>query len=168
MPPYQTVRKREAYELRVYGAFAVARAEYETRPEGIETLARYFDGGNAEETKLPPTQPLTMRYEPVGEGDKLRKTCELLVAAAEPPASTTAGVSVASAGGELLAVRPFRGSATPDVVAAEREALLAALAEDGVGLAPETEAGAFRVGQFGPIFSLMPRENELQLRVALS
>ena len=38
---------------------------------------------------------------------------------------------------------------------------------DGIALAPEDAAGGFRVAQFGPLFSLSTRVNELLLRVAL-
>ena len=43
----------------------------------------------------------------------------------------------------------------------------AALEADGLQLAASDAAGGFRVSQFGPLYSLKPRKNELLLRVAL-
>ncbi len=41
------------------------------------------------------------------------------------------------------------------------------LAADGLSLAPADAAGGFRVSQFGPLYTLQPRKNELLLRVQL-
>jgi hypothetical protein len=43
----------------------------------------------------------------------------------------------------------------------------AALAADGLALAPSEADGGFRLSQFGPLYTLKPRRNELLLRVQL-
>ena len=43
----------------------------------------------------------------------------------------------------------------------------AALAADGLALAPLDAEGGFRLSQFGPMYSLKPRKNEILLRVSL-
>jgi hypothetical protein len=44
----------------------------------------------------------------------------------------------------------------------------AALEADGLKLAPSEQGGGFRLSQFGPLYTLKPRRNELLLRVSLS
>ena len=44
----------------------------------------------------------------------------------------------------------------------------AALEADGLKLAPSEANGGFRLSQYGPLYTLKPRRNELLLRVALS
>ena len=44
----------------------------------------------------------------------------------------------------------------------------AALEADGLKLAPSEQGGGFRLSQYGPLYTLRPRRNELLLRVALS
>jgi hypothetical protein len=64
-PPYTVVRATAVYELRVYGAYTAANTPYnQRRDEGLQRLAEYCDGANADEAALAATQPLTMRYDP--------------------------------------------------------------------------------------------------------
>lgn len=64
-PPYTVVRATASYELRVYGAYTAANTAYDQRrDEGLQRLAEYCDGANADEAALAATQPLTMRYDP--------------------------------------------------------------------------------------------------------
>ena len=44
----------------------------------------------------------------------------------------------------------------------------AALEADGLKLAPSEQNGGFRLSQYGPLYTLKPRRNELLLRVSLS
>lgn len=69
------------------------------------------------------------------------------------------------AGGELVAVLKFEGYITPDAAEAARKKLLAALAADGVSLAEAEAGGLFRVAQYGPVFSLSTRVNEMMLKI---
>lgn len=165
-PPFTLVKRTPAYELRLYKSYTVAAVAYDTRPEGLARLAAYFDGSNAAEARIPATSPLTMRYAPAPGG--LAKRMELFVPpvpGALPPAPSDGSVVLEAAGGELLASLSVPGSVTPEVAAAARARLAAALAADGLRVSDEE--GAFRVAQFGPLFSLAERRNEVLLAVAL-
>ena len=59
------------------------------------------------------------------------------------------------------------GNITPEVATGARARLAAALAADGVRVHEDDEAGGFRVAQYGPMYSLKPRKNEIILRVTL-
>lgn len=64
-PPYTVVRATASYELRVYGAYTAVNTPYDQRrDEGLQRLAEYCDGANADAVTLAATQPLTMRYDP--------------------------------------------------------------------------------------------------------
>ena len=64
-PPYTVVRATASYELRVYGAYTAVNTPYDQRrDEGLQRLAEYCDGANADAAALAATQPLTMRYDP--------------------------------------------------------------------------------------------------------
>ena len=80
------------------------------------------------------------------------------------PNPTTPGVRLEGAGGELLAVVPFEGIATPDLVAAYRKLLARALQADGMTLA---DPGVFSLATYGQLYSLKPRLNELLVKVKL-
>ena len=59
------MRATAAYELRVYSAYTAANTAYDQRrDEGLQRLAEYCDGANADAVTLAATQPLTMRYDP--------------------------------------------------------------------------------------------------------
>ena len=52
-PPYTVVRATAVYELRVYGAYTAANTPYnQRRDEGLQRLAEYCDGANADEAAL--------------------------------------------------------------------------------------------------------------------
>ena len=74
------------------------------------------------------------------------------------------GVSVAAAGGELMAVVGFEGIATPDLARQYRRLLTAALEADGLVV---EDPKAFRLATYGQLYSLKPRLNELLLKVKL-
>ena len=83
-----------------------------------------------------------------------------------PPAPTDPSVRLDAGGGDLVAVSRFEGYATPDAAAAARDALAAAVAAPGSGLAVAEEgAGAFRLAQYGPLFTMETRVNEVMLTV---
>lgn len=164
-PPYQVAQRKETYELRIYGGYYVARAPYSNREQGLTSLMGYIEGGNESDTTFPATQPLMMRYTEGADGE-LSKSMELSLGkgVADPPAPTTAGVSVAAAGGELLAVVGFEGIATPELAGQYRRLLTAALEADGLTV---DDPDSFRLATYGQLYSLKPRLNELFLKVKL-
>ena len=161
--PFELLRTAPGYELRVYGAYAVASTSYNTRPEGLERLARYFDGANAAGARLPPTQPLITRYEPQPADGSLAKWMELRVETEGQAPQPAAGIDVELfvSGGEALAVCEVRGTVTPELAEGARRQLLAALARDGL----RAEDGPFCLAAYGPLYSLSERRNELWVRV---
>ena len=86
-----------------------------------------------------------------------------------PPLPTREGVRLAARGGELVAAARVPAQyATPDAALAAVEALSAALRRVGLRLHSERDArGAFRLAQYGALFQLEERVNEVQLRVEL-
>lgn len=168
--PYQVLRVTDTYELRIYAAYYVACAPYSNREQGIASLMGYLEGGNERGTTFRATQPLVMRYVQNPEDKNSvgisSKTMELSLGKGvnNPPLSNQENVTVRIAGGELLAVVPFTGIATPELTARWRESLTSALIADGITLA---EPGAFRLATYGQLYSLKPRLNELILHVKL-
>ncbi|KAK9815546.1 hypothetical protein WJX72_005503 [[Myrmecia] bisecta] len=139
------------------------------RPELPPYSVILKDGANEDGVRLRETQPLVMRYSLQGQ-----KTMEQLVgsrrdgqAQERPPLPTAAGVSLEVAGGEVVAVLQFSGNATPEKAAALVKQLASGLQADGIALAEDESAGAFRVAQYGPVNSLRERLNELMLGVRL-
>jgi hypothetical protein len=61
----------------------------------------------------------------------------------------------------------FEGYATPDTTVTALDALIAALAVDGLHLTPDAPAGAFRLAQYGTLFTLETRVNEVQVGVVV-
>ena len=88
-------------------------------------------------------------------------------AGALPPAPLNPDVSLAVAGGEVVAARRFEGSATQEACERCRAQLVAALQRDGLALAEAEAAGYFRLAQYGPLHSLQTRHNEIWLSVKL-
>lgn len=110
------------------------------------------------------------------------------------PAPSSPDVALRAAGGEAVAALVVTGNVTPATALAARARLLgagpcrsgamhpsasswikhslgcpaAALEADGLKLAPSEQGGGFRLSQFGPLYTLKPRRNELLLRVSLS
>eukprot|EP00195_Chlamydomonas_chlamydogama_P015575 CAMPEP_0202901682 /NCGR_PEP_ID=MMETSP1392-20130828/14398_1 /ASSEMBLY_ACC=CAM_ASM_000868 /TAXON_ID=225041 /ORGANISM="Chlamydomonas chlamydogama, Strain SAG 11-48b" /LENGTH=190 /DNA_ID=CAMNT_0049588285 /DNA_START=287 /DNA_END=859 /DNA_ORIENTATION=+ len=178
-PPYTVVKRADGYDLRLYDVYPVVEMEYARREEGYAALGEYIDGVNAARTRFSYTQPVIMRYEPSG-----RKMMQMYLGSqrladgtTKPPASSAAqalatlpapqgsGVRVSVAGGELVAVLRFEGYITPTAAEAARKQLLAALKRDGVQLADEEAGGLFRCGQYGAVYQLGGRLNEMMLRV---
>ena len=164
-PPYQVAQRKDTYELRIYGGYYVAAAPYSNREQGIASLMEYVEGGNEDAISFPATQPLIMRYVEDGDGN-LGKSMELSLGkgVTDPPAPTAPGVSVAAAGGELMAVVGFEGIATPELAGQYRRLLTAALEADGLQV---DNPKAFRLATYGQLYSLKPRLNELLLKVKL-
>jgi len=164
--------RKDTYELRIYGAYYVATAPYEkNREQGLTSLMGYIEGGNEDATTFPATQPLIMRYVDQGGGEGggpagLSKSMELSLGAgvSDPPAATVPGVSVAAAGGELLAAVGFEGIATPELAGQYRRLLTTALAADGLEV---EDPSAFRLATYGQLYTLKPRLNEILLKVKL-
>ncbi|EIE23057.1 hypothetical protein COCSUDRAFT_53493 [Coccomyxa subellipsoidea C-169] len=142
---------------------------YERRDEGYLGLGAYFDGANVQGLRLRQTQPVVMRFNP-----KVTKTMELYVGSRQdgesleaPPQPKDGRLSLEVAGGEVAAVLRFEGSATREATLRAVAQLKDILASDGLMLAGEEAAGAFRLAQYGPLNSLSTRVNEVLLRVQL-
>lgn len=173
-PPYSVLRRGDGYDLRLYAPYAVVETDYTRRDAGFEALGAYKDGANADGARFGVTQPVLMAHHPGG-----RKVMQLMVGArrgtaggqlpsvAELPAPTDAAVRLGVAGGECVAVMPFSGSLTPEAAAAARRRLADALAADGLALAEDEAAGLYRVGQYGQIYTLAQRLNEVMLAVQI-
>ncbi|KAG2484654.1 hypothetical protein HYH03_016607 [Edaphochlamys debaryana] len=86
-------------------------------------------------------------------------------AIASLPAPTDGSVRIGVAGGELVAVAQFEGNITPTNAEAVRRRLIAALKQDGIQLAEADAAGRFRCAQYGAVYTLGERLNELMLQV---
>ncbi|GBF94002.1 hypothetical protein Rsub_07270 [Raphidocelis subcapitata] len=172
-PPFQTVSKGPVYDLRFYEPYTVVEMDYRRRETGYLTLGQYQDGANADRAAFNLTQPVVMTYHPDG-----RKTMALMVGSPRdgggggggggaPPAPAAPGVRLGVAGGEVVAVLRFPGYITPAAAEEARQRLLAALREDGLQLAEAEAGGLFRVAQYGQVYTLEERLNELMLRVQL-
>lgn len=164
--PFQVVAEREGYEVRLYDTHLFIRTPYEGRTQGLSTLATYLDGGNTLGVTVPASQPVLMEYTPTDTG--LSKTMRLLVpkpAQGAPPLPTNAGVELNVASCEVMAVITFSGNVTPQVADAARARLTGLLARDGVE-SVDTATGVFRVAQYGQLYSLMQRKNELWLQLS--
>lgn len=170
-PPYTIFKQTKQYDLRLYDVYPVVEVQYQRRDEGYLALGTYFDGRNSASLKFQESQPVVMRYEPGG-----KKSMQLHVGrtkdgtagpftVTELPAPSDPQVSLSIAGGEVLAVLRFEGNITPVSAEAARKQLLAALQADGLQVAEEEAQGLFRVAQYGPLFSLSTRVNEMMLRV---
>ncbi|KAI8469421.1 MAG: hypothetical protein J3K34DRAFT_281660 [Monoraphidium minutum] len=97
-PPFQTVSKGPAYDLRFYEPYAVVEMDYRRRESGYLTLGQYQDGANADRAAFVVTQPVVMTYHPDG-----RKTMAMMVG------SRRAGGGGARRGAALPGVHHARG-----------------------------------------------------------
>ena len=168
-PPSTTVAKREAYSLRLYEPFVALQVPYEKREQGYDAAASYFGGLNATGTTFAETQPTILNFAtdgtkcmqlfvgPTRDGDTL--------ADADLPAPELQGCKLVAAGAELCGVLRFEGYITPTSAGEAVQALEAALQRDGMALADGQGQKEFRVLQYGPVYSLSGRENEVLLRV---
>lgn len=131
----------------------------------VSLTSDYLAGANAAGARFADAQPVVMTH---GGPHKLMSVHvpplrDGSAAPSPPPPPTDPAVSLTAAGGELLAVAKFSGYATPEAVAAARAALQAALAADGVAV----DGDGFRVAQYGPLFTLEERTNEIMLKCKL-
>ncbi|EFJ45759.1 hypothetical protein VOLCADRAFT_93948 [Volvox carteri f. nagariensis] len=81
------------------------------------------------------------------------------------PSPLEPGVRVNVSGGELIAVLKFDGYITPASADAARKRLMAYLQRDGVRLSEADAAGRFRCAQYGAVYQLGDRLNEMMLQV---
>ena len=127
----------------------------------------YLAGANAARSRFADAQPVVMAHPGPGGGDK-RMSIHLpplrdgAPCPSPPPTPVDPGVKLTAAGGEVVAVAKLRGYATPDAVKSACASLEAALAADGVAVVP---GSGFRVAQYGPLFTLEERTNEVMLSV---
>lgn len=169
-PPFQVINKNSDYSLRLYELFPVVTMEYENRAEGYGSLGNYIDGRNSDNRRFPQTQPVVMQYFPDG-----RKTMSMYLGGLEQgslelaslPKPNDRSAKVDVAGGELVAVAKFEGYITPAAAESVRQKLLRALERDGVKLSQEAVEGGFRVAQYGAVYQLEQRYNELYIKVAV-
>lgn len=160
-PGFQTLVTGEGYSIRLYDTHFVVRTAYSRRDEGFDTLGSYLDGNNEASVRIPAPQPVVMTYLPGGS-----KIMQLFVPTPKegmPPLPLAPGVSLEVAGGQALAVTEFTGYATKEAAARARESLTAALAKDGLSVSDDV----FLIAQYGPLFSLSTRVNELLVPVKL-
>ncbi|PRW44330.1 heme-binding chloroplastic [Chlorella sorokiniana] len=166
--PFTPVQKNADYSLRLYSAYTAAECEYERRDEGFLLLGSYMSGNNAADARCRETQPVVMCYPPQGAK---RMRIHIVPAgssdAALPPAPRDPAVTLAVAGGEVVAARQFEGNATKEACERCLAQLKAALARDGLQLAEAEAGGFFRLAQYGPLHSLSTRVNEIWLAVKL-
>ncbi|KXZ50839.1 hypothetical protein GPECTOR_15g525 [Gonium pectorale] len=149
--------------------------DYQRREEGYASLGGYIDGGNASGARFAYSQPVVMCYTPEG-----RKIMQMFVGARRDTAAgdNAAALSIASlpapnepsvrlnvSGGELVAVMQFEGYITPANAESVRQRLLACLRQDGIQVAEAEAAGCFRCAQYGAVYQLGERLNELMLQV---
>ncbi|MEW5298120.1 MAG: hypothetical protein WDW38_001143 [Sanguina aurantia] len=176
-PPYSVISKGPIYNLRLYDIYPIVEMNYERRGDGYASLGSYFDGQNSGLVKFAYTQPVFMRYEPdgrksmamfIGSRRGVGQGVEKLTGAVEQlPLPDDKQVRIGVAGAELVAVHIFEGNITPGSAEAARLRLVAALAADGIQLADDEAAGAFRCGQYGAVYQLGGRLNEMLLKVKM-
>ncbi|GIL60879.1 hypothetical protein Vafri_15714 [Volvox africanus] len=179
-PPYNVVSKNSEYSLRLYNVFPVVEMDYQRREEGYAILGSYIDGRNSENICYAYTQPVVMCYYPDGRKVMQMFICpqqtvaskrELQQGASAAPAPTLLpgpldpAVRVNVSGGELVAILQFEGYITPANAEAARQRLLTYLQRDGIRLSEADTAGRFRCAQYGAVYQLGGRLNEIMLQV---
>ena len=178
-PPYQVIKRTPTYDLRLYEVYPVVEMEYERREEAYSSLGGYIDGDNSSNWKFEYSQPVTMRYNIKG-GSKMmsmylsKKDSDEWVGASSireklallPTPLDGSKVSVGIRGGEVLAVRMFDGFITPQTAGEARRLLLQSLKSDGIAI-DEESADMFNCGQYGAVYQVGGRLNELQLKIKL-
>jgi hypothetical protein len=166
-PPSMTISKNSRYSLRLYEPYIALEVPYTRRADGYDLLAAYFGGMNEGRILFAEAQPVILNF--MIDGSKAMqlhvgqtKDGKILT---DLPAPTMPGCRLVAAGGELCAMHRFEGYATPETTGRVVAALKAALAADGIALAEAEAQGAFRVCQYGPVYSFSGRENEVLLKV---
>lgn len=194
-PPYEVVSKAMDYDLRLYSPHFAVECDYSRRDEGFEKVASYASGANEAGARFAESQPVVMHFPPgtaakasdssAGEsqepkvmslhiGPRLSKKSSSSESPSSsssettPPLPTRDGVRLAARGGELVAAARVPAQyATPEAALSAVAALAAALQRDGLRLCERDARGAFRLAQYGALFQLEERVNEVQLRVEL-
>ncbi|GIL69281.1 hypothetical protein Vretimale_12602 [Volvox reticuliferus] len=179
-PPYNVVSKTSEYSLRLYNVFPVVEMEYQRREEGYAALGSYIDGKNSEGICFAYTQPVVMSYYPdgrkvmqmfvcprqvVGSTREPQQDASAALAATLLPEPLDPAVRVNVSGGELVAVLQFEGYITPVSAEAVRQRLVTCLQRDGIRLSEADTAGRFRCAQYGAVYQLGGRLNEMMLQV---
>lgn len=83
------------------------------------------------------------------------------------PSPSNSAVRINVAGGELVAAIRFEGNATEEVCRHYLMKLKNLLEADGLQLGEAEQEGFFKLAQYGPLFSLATRLNEIWLTVKL-
>jgi hypothetical protein len=163
-PPYRTVARWGACELREYPALVVAETRIEGarsggESRGFRTLASYIFGANGKSEKIAMTAPVVET--PSGDGWIMRFTMPQTKTLATLPSPNDAKVQTLLAPPARLAVIGFSGWASDALLAAKSRELEACLkAHD---LSP---AGSAALAQYDPPWILGPwRRNEAMIPV---
>ena len=168
-PPYTPVPGGPGYELRLYAPHFVISTLYDRRDDGFARLGAYAAGANADKTRFLESQPVFMT--PWASPKRMFLHCGITAGGedvgGEPPAPAEAGVAVDVEGGRLLAVAKFEGFATPGAAATARDELLAALEASGLATDAGESFGGVLLAQYGPLFTLETRMNEVLVPVAV-
>lgn len=166
--PYQVVKRSDKYDLRLYSPYIVAKCSYLRRDEGFLSLGSYLTPN-----KMKETQPVVMNHPPnTNNNNNSSKTMQvyLLPRNGDPPELQTLPqpedpyVTLAIAGGSIVAVGQLTGYATKEACEARLRQLRVDLKKDGLKI---DEDEGFSVAQYGPMFSLEERLNEVWLTVSL-
>ena len=193
-PPYEVVSKNLDYDLRLYAPHFAVECDYTRRDEGFERVGSYASGQNETQTRFVESQPVVMHFPPgtatsegspsepkvmslhigppLSKGKKKESSSssssEEETPPSTPPLPTREGVRLSARGGELIAAARVPAQyATREAALSASEALVAALKRDGLKLCERDSRGAFRLAQYGALFQLEERVNEVQLRVEL-
>jgi len=172
-PPYTVLADREAYEVRRYDSYSQAATtvpagaalglEYTLR--GVNILAAFFLGGNADGAVLATTVPLRTDV-PEEFGDAAAQLSFMLpdrLSLITAPAPTDTAVTLRQAEAQTLATLEFTGLATDGEVRRRLLALRQALAADGVKM-PSCSYALF---QYNPPYTLpWLRRNEVAVPVS--
>lgn len=170
-------RRDEGYEK--VGSYASGANESGTRFAPSQPVVMHFPPGTAAATansspsssSSSPSEPKVMSLHvgpPLSKSEGGAASPSESGLPAPPPLPTREGVRLAARGGELVAAARVPAQyATPEAALSAREALASALERDGLRICERDSRGAFRLAQYGALFQLEERVNEVQLRVEL-
>ena len=188
-PPYRVISRREGYEIREYDGYTVASTsmskvdepysmdDFASGGEAFNALAAYLFGANEEKEVMEMTTPVTttssgeMRFylrernnkgglggvdsfpKPAAENDEIFNEKGTVKILEIPPAT--------------LAVAKFTGFVTEGEVARQKDALLTALAIDGVEIdVPHASVVPYVIFQYNPPYTIpILRRNEIGIPV---
>jgi SOUL heme-binding protein len=166
------VKKLDKYFLRLYEPYVALSVGYTHRQEAYDAIAGYFKGLNKSEgVTFVETQPIMLCY--FADGSKQMRayvgpsSSGEQLALNELPQPLLAGSQLVAAGGLLCACLPFNGNVTPSAVTSTADELKFLLQQDGIILAAAEADGFVSVAQYGPVYSLAERYNEVILQVRL-